>query len=300
MRLSKALRCAFPVIFFLLGSSCVSAKAQSSDPILTRVAEAQLHSLASRVGDKIRQSDLSDSPPKVLVVDFTWKSPETTSRLGTLLADGFSDLLKNYSNGLEVLDRKIFKNYLTDNWTSIADLRSTSVCLLVAENLGATGIIRANLIEDGDQQLKVSLQVAGFGPGWFDEARFLMTKDMKDMLSQPGPPYSREPDTIPSEPGVLVFDSEHADGIDPPSCISCTDAKYTNPARSAQIQGTVVMSVIVTANGDVASVYVLKGLPLGLTQSAIDAMKDWKLKPSMKNGQPVAVRVKIEETFRLL
>jgi hypothetical protein len=42
-----------------------------------------------------------------------------SSRLGTLLADRFSESLTAYSAGLNILDRKILKNYLTTNWTTV-------------------------------------------------------------------------------------------------------------------------------------------------------------------------------------
>jgi len=47
-------------------------------------------------------------------------------------------------------------------------------------------------------------------------------------------------------------------------------------------------------------VYVVKGLPFGLTERAVKRIEDWKLKPALKDGQAVAVRVDIEFTFRLL
>jgi TonB family protein len=297
-RLVKVLQFGILLAIISSGTPCLSA--QSSDLVLTRVAEAQLDSLSSRVGEKIKKNNRDADPAKVLVFDFTGTPLEASSRLGTLLADRFSEMLKASSIGVEVIDRKLLKDYLKDTYTTSQDLHSNLLCLELAKEMGATGIVRANLVEDGDQQLKVLVQIAGYGPGLFDSANFLITKDMEDMLSQPDPSYFRAPDTIPPEPGVLVMGSEGVDGVSTPSCITCSDPKYTEAARAGKLNGTAVLSAVITTTGEVTSIHVVDALPLGLTQRAIDSIKSWKFKPAMKDGQPVAVRVEVRITFRLI
>jgi protein TonB len=51
----------------------------------------------------------------------------------------------------------------------------------------------------------------------------------------------------------------------------------------------VIVETIIDGNGNVTDVRVLKGLPMGLDASAIDAVKKWKFKPGTLNGQPVPV-----------
>jgi len=291
-----------PLLLFilLLTIPSISANAQSSDLVLTNVAEAQLDSLASRIAQKIGMANLEPRKPEVLVIDFAWQSPDQSSLLGTILADRFSGFLKHYSNDVNVVDRKVLDAYLRSNWSRIEDLHSASVCLAVARELGATGIIRANLIDAGNSELKISLQVSGLGPQWSDLALIPMTKDMQTLLSQPVRPYFQESDAIPVEPGVLRYGPEGAASVDPPSCISCPMPHYSKLASVAKIQGTVTMSVIVTKEGKVTSIYVLKGMPLGMTQNAIDAVKSWQMKPALRNGEPVEVRTTIETTFRLI
>jgi TonB family protein len=64
--------------------------------------------------------------------------------------------------------------------------------------------------------------------------------------------------------------------------------------------GTIIMSALVTADGQVTSVYVMRGVPFGLTEEAVATVKGWKLKPAMKDGQAVPARVEFTTTFRLL
>lgn len=66
-----------------------------------------------------------------------------------------------------------------------------------------------------------------------------------------------------------------------------------------KIQGTVALSVLVTAEGQVTDIYVLKGAPFGLTAQAIKATRNWRMEPGQKDGNPASVRADVELTFRL-
>jgi TonB family protein len=299
-RVVKVLRCAILSTFLLSWAACFSARAQDSDLVLTSVVEAQLDSLASRIAENIRKSNRDSAPAKVLVFDFTWEDPGISSRLGTILANRFSEMLAVHNNGVEVLDRKILNDYLKETWTRVEDLRSDSVKLQVAHELGATEVIRANLVEEGTHQLDVLVYLAGSEPPFSDQARFLITEEMEGQLSQPTPSYFTTPEPIPPEPGILVLGTNGIEGVGEPTCITCPDAKYTEAARVNKISGTLVLSAEITAAGDVTAIYVVKPLPLGLTQRAIDTIKNWKLKPAMKDGKPVAVRVPITMKYSLL
>ena len=90
-------------------------------------------------------------------------------------------------------------------------------------------------------------------------------------------------------------------GVGYPVCVYCPDPKYSEEARKAKYQGTVVLQAVITVDGRVTEVQVVKGPGLGLEEKAIEAVKDWRLKPAMgPNGKPVPVIVPLEITFRLL
>lgn len=75
---------------------------------------------------------------------------------------------------------------------------------------------------------------------------------------------------------------------------------YSEEARKAKYQGTVVLWIIVDAQGNVNSdVRVVKPLGLGLDEKATETVRTWKFKPAQRNGVPVAVRVIVEVTFKL-
>jgi periplasmic protein TonB len=64
-------------------------------------------------------------------------------------------------------------------------------------------------------------------------------------------------------------------------------------------QGTAVLWIVVTAQGDVAQERLVKPLGLGLGQNALRTVRTWKFKPATRNGVPVPVRVMVEVSFRL-
>jgi protein TonB len=90
-------------------------------------------------------------------------------------------------------------------------------------------------------------------------------------------------------------------GVGQPACIYCPDPEYSDEARKAKYQGTVVLEVIVTADGRILEPHVLRGPGLGLEEKAMAAVKTWKMRPALgPNGKPVTCRATIEIGFRLL
>lgn len=68
--------------------------------------------------------------------------------------------------------------------------------------------------------------------------------------------------------------------------------KYTDEARAAATEGTVVLDLIVDEQGRARDIKVVEGLDHGLTQAAITALQGCRFSPGEKDGKPVAVRVR--------
>ncbi|HKX33593.1 MAG TPA: energy transducer TonB, partial [Blastocatellia bacterium] len=84
-----------------------------------------------------------------------------------------------------------------------------------------------------------------------------------------------------------------------PTILYKEKAKYTPEARANGIQGTVVLSVIFGTDGTISGIRVVRGLPDGLTEKAIEAARKIRFHPAVKNGEAVSVRGNIEFTFEL-
>jgi len=65
------------------------------------------------------------------------------------------------------------------------------------------------------------------------------------------------------------------------------------------VEGTVVLSVVLTSYGTLEGFCVIKGLPYGLTARAIEAALKVKFQPATRNGVPLSVRADLQYTFAL-
>jgi len=87
--------------------------------------------------------------------------------------------------------------------------------------------------------------------------------------------------------------------ITEPEKLSGPNPLYPEAARRARIQGVVVLECTIGKDGRVQKVKVLRGLPLGLTESAEDAVRKWKFQASTLNGKPVEVLYILTVRFNL-
>ncbi len=90
-------------------------------------------------------------------------------------------------------------------------------------------------------------------------------------------------------------------GVTSPTIIKEVKPNYTGEAMNARIQGIVTLEAIVLADGSVGDVKVTRSLDqrFGLDKEAIKTVKQWRFRPGMRLGQPVAVLIQIEMSFTL-
>jgi len=84
-----------------------------------------------------------------------------------------------------------------------------------------------------------------------------------------------------------------------PVVVKRVEPKYNELARHAHTQGVVIVEAVINKNGNVDKVSVIKGLPMGLSEAAEEAVKDWKFKPGTLNGEPVDVIFNLTVNFTL-
>ncbi|MCI0350078.1 MAG: energy transducer TonB [Acidobacteriales bacterium] len=73
---------------------------------------------------------------------------------------------------------------------------------------------------------------------------------------------------------------------------------YPPLAKTARIQGDVVLNAVISKNGSIENLRVMSGHPM-LVTSALDAVKQWKYRPYILNGEPVEVETTITVKFTL-
>src|ERR1700687_5224167 len=82
-------------------------------------------------------------------------------------------------------------------------------------------------------------------------------------------------------------------GVSAPRPIYDPDPEYSEEARQAKYQGTVLLWVVVGPDGKPHDIRVQRSLGMGLDEKAIEAVRQWRFGPSMKDRHPVAVQVNI-------
>lgn len=88
--------------------------------------------------------------------------------------------------------------------------------------------------------------------------------------------------------------------VTPPVVLSRVAAKYTEEARRAGMQGTVLLAVTIDRTGRARDVQVERSVEPGLDQEAVKAVRQWKFRPAQQDGRPVRVSAHVEVTFSLL
>jgi periplasmic protein TonB len=88
-------------------------------------------------------------------------------------------------------------------------------------------------------------------------------------------------------------------GVLAPRPLSTPDPQYTDQARKAKLEGTCILGMIVGPDGKPHDIRVQHGIGMGLDQKAIEAVQQWRFDPATKDGQPVAVQISVEVSFKL-
>jgi TonB family protein len=260
----------------------------AGSPLIRAQQQTDLDALASEVATAISNSSRGPfKEAKVLVIDFEDKS-QNPSELGAKLAEVFSDSLRKNARGFVVMDRvEYLRSFAADKLDpQFYENPETMKCY--ADQL------RATVIVDGTMDVlsnKVVLWV-----------KALRTKDKEKIfdkrISLPLTPDMRALLSLSDADTGIPQAGQH--GYTSPKCVYCPVAPYSGAASQAKIQGTVALTLVVDTTGVPNSVKVLRGLPCGLNQQAINSVKQWKLSPATgPNGSPATVKINVEVSFHL-
>jgi TonB family protein len=88
-------------------------------------------------------------------------------------------------------------------------------------------------------------------------------------------------------------------GIVPPQAVDMEAPTFTRSAREKRLEGTAVVSVVVNEKGLPEILEVTKDLGEGLDIESWLTVAAWRFHPATLNGQPVAVQISVEVSFRL-
>ena len=117
-----------------------------------------------------------------------------------------------------------------------------------------------------------------------------------DHRSMNGETAQGSTNSYPLPPGVYKVGG----GVSAPKAIYQPDPDYPEQARKKKYQGTVVIWMIVDAQGQPRDIRVARSIGKGgLDEKAVEAVRQWRFEPARFNGQPVPVQINAEVSFRL-
>lgn len=88
-------------------------------------------------------------------------------------------------------------------------------------------------------------------------------------------------------------------GVTAPRAIYTPEPDFSEEARKAKYEGTVVLWLVVGSDGRAHDIHISRSLGMGLDEKAVEAIRVWRFEPGRKDGIPVAVQVNVEVSFRL-
>jgi TonB family protein len=129
------------------------------------------------------------------------------------------------------------------------------------------------------------------------EEELAMGAEPEDEPGNPNP----IPNPNPNRPGAPAPASkESLPGlVEPATVLTRVEPQYPDLPRRAGIEGTVELEISIDAKGKVTDVEVVRGLPLGLSEAAADAVRRWTYRPARGPDGPVASRKTVRIRFAL-
>jgi hypothetical protein len=239
---------------------------------------------------------------RLLVLDFP--SPEgKISPYGIRLADDLTAELARQQKRIHLVDRSLLQSRLEELRKERVPANvqhSVPVARWLGQEVGASIVLIGEIVNVGPQAISVS-------------ARMQDVKDEKlaspsSEVQLPLPPSMAEltpADILPPLPqlgesinGQRVYRAG-GQGVGLPKCFYTPNPPYTDEARKFRMSGTVLLLALVEANGSLKPLRIERGLPFGINDYSSKIMVTWKCSPVLLDGNPVAVIVPMEITFRL-
>jgi TonB family protein len=296
------------LILVLVG--CPRARGQQS---------SEFDALVAQVAASIQNPAKKLPPhPRILVLDFeetlSTRTLGTASELAHAFTAQFTEALQKHASGFTVLGREDMQQAIENRHLPDGVLSNLPATKCYVADFGATVSIEGRMEYAPERVvLDVSARnVENHHATYLVQKVILpMTPEMKALALKPAPSpaaiFTQEntvwinPDHPPiSGEGIVDFVEREPKGYALVGCEKCKNPEFTQNAVTAKMQGIVLLRVQVLSDGYPSKISVIRGLPCGLTDRSIEAVKHWKFKPAIgPDGTPVAAELPIEVTFRL-
>jgi hypothetical protein len=276
-----------PVAFDPTNKDILGLTLMPGDEILsphTFAQMPQLEALTNRLGTVLEAEDART----VLIADFNGEAGLVTLQ-EVLLADQLWISLLNQQRGF-TLNRDVLRKQLDKEHLSSGDLVGRTE-IDAARAVGADVLITGR-VERSEKELVVTVTASNISTQeHIDEQvwRVPRTESLDALAKQP---------IQASSPFYL----SGQDGVSAASCAYCPNPQYTDTARKHRIEGKVSMMALIDSSGRAKHVWEVRGLPEGLTQQAMELVRqEWHFNPAHDaNGRAVPIVTCLDVNFRLM
>ena len=287
------------IVFSLLFFTFLAALSPAQDPqtslALNAEQQKQVHDLVVRVLQHADKADCKKNACTILVANFT-NSSGSTSAFGMQLADAVSTEIASQQKAIQVIAHSGLQEFLEQERIPANLLSNEKAMCWMGKQLGATAILRGTTEGQGSLvSVEANLLACKKDKVSPEEKISFSDADGKLNLS-PAEPY---PKTLSAPSSAPVVRRAGVNGATSPACSYCPSPSYTDAGREAKFTGNVLLQVSVSADGSVTEARVVRGVPFGLNQTAVDALREWKFRPATRGGEPVPASVMVETNFRL-
>jgi len=212
------------------------------------------------------------------------------------------------TSGLLQVEKLVFasERLEIDGRRVILALRTTEVdkhTSLLPSNIGVTPLVT-------NEQIRIIIDLSASDVSQANRAlsQVFQAGQLMDRVAAYWQPKTRDLKAFRnSTPDAVVAELEgnrpvylaNSGRIGPPKPIIMADPTYTKATRQKGLEGTAVLLVAVNEKGFPEVLEVTRSLDEDLDIQAVSAVAQWRFRPAMKDGQPVAVLINVEVTFRL-
>jgi len=265
-----------------------------------------LSTIAENLASRLRNTHKQAMFPRVVVNSFSTSSGGI-SQLTEALSTEFSEQLSSKLGTDPVINHEALIARMKLSLLTPSDLQHRDIAMWLAEKVGANTVVfgTVDTVADDNWGLRLRVLRLSDGKALAEYAGSLEAKTDWLALRDKPLPSAEKPrlavgcDLSPSDKTKPAFD---AAGVTIPRCVHCPDPSYSDEARRRKFQGTIVVKCMIDEAGRVTPLRVTESPELADTElidNVLKTFRSWTFEPARKNGDPVAVCVSIESSFRL-
>jgi TonB family protein len=140
----------------------------------------------------------------------------------------------------------------------------------------------------------------GKGEGQYKSCRFT-----PEFSAIPGVAYSLDESSALDQASIREWKAQNGPhprigrGLNAPRLITHSNPEFSEEARSAKYQGTVIVSMHVDNTGQTRNLRIVHPVGMGLDRKALETVSQWRFDPAMRDGEPVDMDLAVEVDFHL-